>query len=101
MNQAMHEWTQRRKQLGLKTRAFYTLYDALGWHVPQDELQTVWTISAEVMTMNRPVLPDRPWTIPTDGKIRTNWESGDRDPATLGVKNDPNTNLTNLENSAV
>ena len=95
MNQAMYEWTQRRRQLGLKSRAFYTLYDALGWHVPQAELQTVWTISGEVMTKNRPVLPDRPWCIPTDGKIKTNWESGDIELDKLGVKDDPASNCFN------
>ena len=96
MNQAMYDWSQRRKQLGLISRTFYTLYDALGFHCPAEELQTVWTISSEVMTKNRPVLPDRAWSIPTDGKIKTNWESGEIELAKVGVNDDPNTNLTNL-----
>ena len=97
MNQAMAEWTRRRHQLKLKSRTFYTLYDALGWHCPVDELQTVWAISAEIMTKNRPVLPDRPWCIPTDGKIKTNWESGDIELEKFGVQDDPDSNLTQLE----
>ena len=97
MNQAMAEWSRRRNQLKLKSRTFYTLYDALGWHCPVDELQTVWNISAEVMTKNRPVLPDLPWCIPTDGKIKTNWESGDIDLEKLGIQDDPTSNLTLLE----
>ena len=71
--------------------------DALGWHCPVDELQTVWAISAEIMTKNRPVLPDRPWCIPTDGKIKTNWESGDIELEKFGVQDDPDSNLTQLE----
>ena len=97
MNQAMHEWSRRRHQLALKSKMFYTLYDALGWHCPAQELQTVWTISSEVMTKHRPLLPDRPWCIPTDGKIKTNWESGDVELDKLGVTDDPTTNLTKLE----
>jgi hypothetical protein len=97
MNQAMAEWTRRRHQLKLKSRTFYTLYDALGWHCPVDELRTVWAISAEIMTKNRPVLPDRPWCIPTDGKIKTNWESGDIELEKFGVQDHPDSNLTQLK----
>ena len=97
MNQAMAEWKRRKTQEKLKSHLFYTLYDALGWHCPIDELQQVWTISAEIMTKHRPALPDRPWCIPTDGKIKTNWESGDVDMDKLGIKDDPSLNLTGLE----
>ena len=97
MNQAMAEWKRRRTQAKLKSHLFYTLYDALGWHCPLDELQTVWTISAEIMTKERPALPDRPWCIPTDGKIKTNWESGDVELDKLSVQDDPSLNLTGLE----
>lgn len=82
MNQAMHAWTEFRKENDLKSWAYMTLYDALGWAVSLDEVDTVWNNSMRIMTSDRPICPvDGPNPkngkrfIPTDGKLSQGWDA--------------------------
>jgi hypothetical protein len=104
MNQAMNDWTIRRKALGLRSYAYATLYDNIGWVVYEDELQQVWDLSMEVMTQHRPVGPavgDLPilnsWHVPTDGELSKAWSGEEADPKSLGIDLHPEKNLTGLE----
>lgn len=104
MNQAMNDWTVSRKKLGLKSYAYATLYDNIGWVVYEDELQKVWDLSMEVMTTNRPVGPaigELPilnnWKIPTDGDLSKSWDGASTNPEDLGIVLNNHMNLTGLE----
>jgi len=104
MNQAMNDWTQIRQQRKLKSYAYATLYDNIGWVVYEDELQTVWDLSMEVMTEKRPVGPlkgDLPilnsWHIPTEGEISLAWDGEVIPPQSLGIDLHPEKNWTGLE----
>jgi len=104
MNQAMNDWTQIRQKRGLKSYAYATLYDNIGWVVYEDELQEVWDLSMEVMTKNRPVGPavgDLPilnsWKIPTEGDLSKAWDGPSTKPEDLGIDPHPEMNLTGLE----
>lgn len=104
MNQAMNDWTQIRRDLKLKSYAYATLYDNIGWVVYEDELQKVWDLSMEVMTTKRPVGPkvgDLPilneWKIPTEGDLSKSWDGQSTKPEDLGIKVNSHMNLTGLE----
>jgi uracil-DNA glycosylase family 4 len=104
MNQAMNDWTEIRKRENLKSYAYATLYDNIGWVVYEDELQKVWDISQQVMTHNRPVGPvigDLPilndWRIPTEGDLSQSWDGKSTKPEDLGIDPHPEYNLTGLE----
>jgi uracil-DNA glycosylase family 4 len=105
MNQAMNDWTQLRKAHCLKSYAYATLYDNIGWVVFEDELQKVWDLSMEVMTEKRPVGPAEgslpilhSWHIPTEGEISLAWDGEAISPQSLGIEPHPEKNLTGLEN---
>jgi len=105
MNQAMNDWTQIKKALKLKSYAYATLYDNIGWVVYEEELQKVWDLSMEVMTEHRPVGPSsgplpilNSWHIPTEGEISLAWDAAPIDPLSLGITLNPQKNLTGLEN---
>jgi uracil-DNA glycosylase family 4 len=104
MNQAMNDWTQIRRKRGLKSYAYATLYDNIGWVVYEDELQEVWDLSMEVMTTNRPVGPKvgdltilNSWKIPTEGDLSKAWDGKSIKPEELGIDPHPEMNLTGLE----
>jgi DNA polymerase I-like protein with 3'-5' exonuclease and polymerase domains len=104
MNQAMNDWTQIRRKLNLKSYAYATLYDNIGWVVYEDELQKVWDLSMEVMTTNRPVGPNigelpilSNWKIPTEGDLSKAWDGASTKPEDLGIKPNNHLNLTGLE----
>jgi uracil-DNA glycosylase family 4 len=104
MNQAMNDWTQIRQKRGLKSYAYATLYDNIGWVVYEDELQEVWDLSMEVMTTNRPVGPKNgqlpilnSWKIPTEGDLSKAWDGPSTKPEALGIEPHPEMNLTGLE----
>lgn len=108
MNQAMNDWTQLRRKLNLKSYAYATLYDNIGWVVYEDELQKVWDLSMEVMTTKRPVGPkvgDLPilnnWKIPTEGDLSKSWDGASVKPEDLGIKLNSHMNLTGLEKDIV
>ena len=104
MNMAMADWVKRRKQLKLKSYAYATLYDNIGWVAYEDELQDIWDISQTVMTTERPIGPkdgEHPemanWHFPTDGDFSKTWEGDTIKPAALGVDPKPYRNMTGLE----
>lgn len=104
MNQAMGDWSRIRKAQNLKSYAYATLYDNIGWVVYEDEMQKVWDISQEIMTQNRPIGPiDGPRKelttrkIPTDGQISKGWEGETTKPEALGIIMHPEKNKTGLE----
>jgi DNA polymerase I-like protein with 3'-5' exonuclease and polymerase domains len=104
MNQAMQDWIRERHQRKLRSYAYTTLYDNIGWVVHEDELQDVWDISMRVMTSERPVGPligEIPELfnchIPTDGELSYEWEGKLIDPTSLGINTHPELNLTGLE----
>ena len=74
MNQALVDWEEAKERYRLKTEVFLSLYDAIGWHVPDDEAKTVAEISHEIMSVKRPVGPLDSRTIPTEGKFMKYWE---------------------------
>jgi len=104
MNQAMNDWTQTRQRLNLKSYAYATLYDNIGWVVYEDELQKVWDLSMQIMTTKRPVGPsigDLPvlnnWKIPTEGDLSKSWDGVTTKPEDLGINPNSHMNLTGLE----
>lgn len=104
MNQAMQDWAVLRKKYRLKSYAYATLYDNIGWVVFEDELQTVWDLSMEVMTTKRPVGPEigeipelAHCFIPTEGEISKEWEGKPIPPETLGINPRKELNKTGLE----
>lgn len=104
MNQAMFDWVERRKKHNLKSYAYATLYDNIGWVVYEEELQKVWDLSMEVMTQDRPVGPAigelpilNTWHIPTEGDISTAWDGPSIDPESLNIELHNEKNLTGLE----
>lgn len=104
MNQAMDDWVQERARRNLKSYAYATLYDNIGWVVYEDELQEVWDLSMEVMTAKRPAGPSQGelpilnnWHIPTEGDLSQRWEGPTIKPESLGIEPHPELNLTGLE----
>lgn len=105
MNQAMHAWTEYRKEKNLKSWAYMTLYDALGWAVSLDEIDDVWNNSMRVMTAERPVCPpDAPNPknghrfIPTDGKLSQGWDANTFELSKFAIKDrSAELNKTGLE----
>jgi hypothetical protein len=100
----MNDWTQIRREKSLKSYAYATLYDNIGWVVYEDELQTVWDLSMEVMTEKRPVGPEigplpilNKWHIPTEGEISLAWDGDAIKPESLGINTNDHKNLTGLE----
>jgi DNA polymerase I-like protein with 3'-5' exonuclease and polymerase domains/uracil-DNA glycosylase len=74
MNQTLIEWEQIKRKYNLKSNVFLSLYDAIGWHTPEKEAQTIAEISHEIMTLKRPVGPNDNHTIPTEGTFTHYWE---------------------------
>jgi hypothetical protein len=74
MIDAMLDWEKKRQKYNLKSELFMTLYDALGWDVPDNEIPTVAEISHDIMTTERPVGPLDSRTIPTEGEFIECWE---------------------------
>jgi uracil-DNA glycosylase family 4 len=104
MNHAMNDWVQERAKRELKSYAYATLYDNIGWVVHEDELQEVWDLSMEVMTAKRPAGPKEgelpilhDWHIPTEGELSLKWEGPDIDPKSLGITLHEELNRTGLE----
>jgi uracil-DNA glycosylase family 4 len=104
MNIAMADWIRRRKETKLKSYAYATLYDNIGWVAYEDELQQVWDLSQTVMTTERPIGPktgSRPemanWHFPADGQFSHTWEGKGLKPHEVGVTVNPAANLTGLE----
>lgn len=104
MNQAMNDWVQERAKRGLKSYAYATLYDNIGWVVHEDELQEVWDLSMEVMTADRPAGPKEgalpilnEWHIPTEGELSAEWEGAAIKPESLGIDPHEELNRTGLE----
>lgn len=104
MNMAMADWTRRRQQEALKSYAYATLYDNIGWVVYEDETQKIWDLAHTVMTTERPVGPkdgEKPemanWHFPIDPEFSETWEGETIDPSSLGIDLKPERNLTGLE----
>lgn len=74
MLQTINDWGRIKAKYNLKTEMFLSLYDACGWHIPVAEAETMIQLSHELMTVNRPVGPLDPRTIPTEGEIQEYWE---------------------------
>lgn len=100
MNQAMAHWTKERRRQKLRSYQFYTLYDAIGWVIPEDELQQTWDTSIQIMTAQRPIAPTgiaAKWLIPTDGKLSKCWSGEDKvKPESLGINKRDEWNITGL-----
>lgn len=74
MMQTINDWVKYKSKYKFKTNMWLSLYDAGGWHIPENEIQNVAEITHEIMTTKRPVGPFDNRTIPTEGDFTEYWE---------------------------